>query len=186
MTNIVSFPKSGIQFRIGLAGIKPPIWRRFITSAGITLADLHSIIQTVMGWYDCHLHNFIIDGKEYGVPDEFFEDFDTINETGILVDDILGEKPKMMKYVYDFGDDWVHTLKFEKRVEYTSRSPVVIDGARNCPPEDSGGPYFYPELLEILKNPKNDQYEKMTEWLGGAFDPEHFDPLRINKRLVAK
>lgn len=56
----------------------------------------------------------------------------------------------------------------------------IIDG------KDSGGPYFYPELLEILKNPKNDQYKEMTEWLGGAFDPEDFNPLLINKRLSVK
>ena len=33
----------------------------------------------------------------------------------------------------------------------------------------------YAELLEIINNPEHEEYEEMLEWLGGKFDPEHFD-----------
>ncbi|MBE9592266.1 MAG: plasmid pRiA4b ORF-3 family protein, partial [Proteobacteria bacterium] len=46
---------------------------------------------------------------------------------------------------------------------------------RACPPEDCGGIWGYAELLEIINNPEHEEYEEMMEWLGGEFDPEHFD-----------
>ncbi|MBC8522228.1 MAG: plasmid pRiA4b ORF-3 family protein, partial [Methanomicrobia archaeon] len=27
----------------------------------------------------------------------------------------------------------------------------------------------------IIKNPEHEEHEEMLEWLGGEFDPEHFD-----------
>jgi len=44
--------------RIDLRGAKPPIWRRVAVPSDITLAQLHSVIQGVMGWEDDHLHAF--------------------------------------------------------------------------------------------------------------------------------
>ncbi|MEM8777563.1 MAG: hypothetical protein AAGF26_01565 [Cyanobacteria bacterium P01_G01_bin.49] len=29
----------------------------------------HFIIQAAMGWYNCHLHSFSVDGIEYGNPE---------------------------------------------------------------------------------------------------------------------
>ena len=46
---------------------------------------------------------------------------------------------------------------------------------RACPPEDCGGIWGYEELLEIIRNPKHEEYEVMLGWLGGEFDSEHFD-----------
>ena len=55
-------------------------------------------------------------------------------------------------YTYDFGDNWVHSVVLEDIVliEPDTKYPRVLDGARACPPEDSGGPYAYADLLEIL------------------------------------
>jgi hypothetical protein len=35
----------------------------------------------------------------------------------------------------------------------------------------------------VIKDPKDDEYESMMEWLGGNFDPEHFDLEEINEQL---
>ncbi len=43
------------------------IWRRLRLSEYTTLADLHSIIQVTMGWDDEYLHQFHIEGKDYGI-----------------------------------------------------------------------------------------------------------------------
>ncbi|HEY0907058.1 MAG TPA: plasmid pRiA4b ORF-3 family protein, partial [Methylophilus sp.] len=45
----------------------PQVWRRVQVAATTTIADLHAIIQTAMGWEDAHLHQFLIYGKAYGV-----------------------------------------------------------------------------------------------------------------------
>lgn len=53
------------QVKITLHGIKPPIWRRVQIRDG-SLADLHDVIQTCMGWEDYHLHVFVIGGRHCG------------------------------------------------------------------------------------------------------------------------
>ena len=56
------------QLKITLRDIKPPIWRRVQGQSSITLSQLHLIIQASMGWYNCHLHQFSIQGIDYGFP----------------------------------------------------------------------------------------------------------------------
>lgn len=58
-----------------------------------------------------------------------------------------------------------------------------LDGARACPPEDCGGPPGYADRLEIIKDPRHDEYESTLEWLSGGFDPEAFSIDKINKYL---
>ena len=91
-------------------------------------------------------------------------------------------------YTYDFGDDWVHKIKFEKILtrEKNIDYPICIKGKRACPPEDCGGIWGYEDLLEIINNPKHEEYEEMLEWLGGEFDPEHFDVKEIRFSDPAK
>ncbi len=63
------------------------------------------------------------------------------------------------------------------------RYPICLKGKRACPPEDCGGVWGYGDLLEIIKDPDNEEYEEMMDWLGGGFDPEAFDLDSINQRL---
>ena len=39
--------------------------------------------------------------------------------------------------------------------------PICLAGERACPPEDCGGTEGYRNLLKILKNPDNEEYEEM-------------------------
>ena len=57
------------QLKLSLDDAKPPIWRRVVVEGEETLAGLHDIIQVAMGWEDCHLHEFTINGKSYGSMD---------------------------------------------------------------------------------------------------------------------
>src|SRR3990172_76703 len=57
------------QVKAVLKNVRPPIWRRIQVPGDMPLHKLHSVIQTVMGWEDYHLHQFTIAGVEYGVPD---------------------------------------------------------------------------------------------------------------------
>ncbi len=61
--------KTIYQLKITLRDIKPPIWRRVQVQSSTTLSKLHLIIQAAMGWYNCHLHSFSIQGIEYGQPE---------------------------------------------------------------------------------------------------------------------
>ena len=46
------------QIKVTLLGTKPPIWRRLLVPADLTLAQLHDVLQTAMGWDDGHMHEF--------------------------------------------------------------------------------------------------------------------------------
>ena len=50
----------------------------------------------------------------------------------------------------------------------------------NCPPEDCGGIWGYYNMLEVLQNPNEEEYEDYREWLGDDFDPEYFDKDEVN------
>ena len=80
-------------------------------------------------------------------------------------------------YVYDFGDNWEHTVTLEKIVPRKKgrQYPVCLKGKRACPPEDCGGVWGYKDLLEIISDPDHEEYDEMMEWLDEDFDPEAFD-----------
>jgi hypothetical protein len=136
-------PPHAYQLKILLRGIKPPVWRRVVVSGDTTISFLHEILQVAMGWYNCHLHNFLIRGKEYGVSYEggvsFADDPDQVR----LAD--FGFRPQeRFEYVYDFGDNWEHQISVEKiPAPDETQYPICITGRGNCPPEDSGGPWMY-------------------------------------------
>ncbi|MGH3923975.1 MAG: IS1096 element passenger TnpR family protein, partial [Pseudonocardiaceae bacterium] len=46
------------QITVTLAEVAdPPVWRRLLIPAVTPLSRLHDVIQTAMGWQDCHLHS---------------------------------------------------------------------------------------------------------------------------------
>jgi hypothetical protein len=57
------------QIKVTLRDIAPPIWRRIQVWEDTTLSQLHQILQIVMGWEDCHLHEFMIGRRLYSIPD---------------------------------------------------------------------------------------------------------------------
>jgi Plasmid pRiA4b ORF-3-like protein len=63
-----SAPREIFQLKITLLGVNPPIWRRVLVPRDLTLAQLHTVLQTVMGWENYHLHEFHIGGLTIGYP----------------------------------------------------------------------------------------------------------------------
>ena len=143
-----------------------------------------------MGWTNSHLHQFEIDGVRYGDPELLMEGFEDetppVNSLRTKVSKILPKDGKRFHfdYEYDFGDGWEHEILFEGclRAEKGSRYPLCLEGQRACPPEDVGGPYYYPEYLEALADPDHERHEEFMEW-SGPFDPEKFDAEAVTKRM---
>ncbi|MGB2728747.1 MAG: plasmid pRiA4b ORF-3 family protein [Halobacteriota archaeon] len=170
------------QFKIALKGIKPPIWRRIQVPETYNFRDLHVAIQDAMGWIDYHLHEFEMVNpatglkENIGIPNEDFGE-EVLPELNQKIADYFSMENQTADYVYDFGDSWEHKIQLEKILprEKNINYPICIKGKRACPPEDCGGIWGYAELLEIIRNPEHEEYEEMLEWLGGEFDPEHFD-----------
>jgi hypothetical protein len=175
------------QLKISLDHVKPAIWRRFIVDSDIKLPDLHKVIQTVMGWYNSHLHQFRINDQFYSSPDEEALS-EYVDYRKIRLNAVIANEKQKFHYDYDFGDGWEHTLVLEKIIpkEKNKKYPMCIAGKRNCPPEDCGGPGGYEGMLEIIKDPSDEEYEEMMDWLGGDYDPEEFDIDSINELLQEK
>ena len=173
------------QFKITLKGIKPAIWRRIQVPENYSFWALHVAIQDSMGWQDYHLHNFSMlkpaTGKMVNItfPDEDYRVFENKN--------LSCHREKIAKYffmdnrdayyIYDFGDDWEHSIKLEKILPAKEGIgyPLCTGGKRACPPEDCGGVFRYEMFLKILSNNKHQEYESMLSWVGGKFDPEYFN-----------
>ncbi len=170
------------QFRINLQGINPLIWRRIQVPETYTFWDLHVAIQDAMGWTDSHLHEFDVidplDGEtlRIGIPDEDFEG-EIIPDWEMNISNIFSKQNPKAYYIYDFGDNWGHTIKLEKILpkEKGVDYPRCIGGKRACPPEDCGGVWGYREFLRAIRDPQHKEHKEMMEWIGGEFDPEHFD-----------
>jgi hypothetical protein len=172
------------QIKVTLKGSKPPIWRRMQVTSATTLAQLHQMLQCVMGWESYHLYHFVIGGMAYGDPSmlEEMEGEDARRVT--LAALVRGAKDKFL-YEYDFGDSWEHELRIEKvlPLEAGKHYPVCLTGKRACPPEDCGGLWGYASFLEAIQDPQHPEHAEMVDWVGGEFDPEAFDLDEINREL---
>jgi len=173
------------------------VWRRLLVRSDSTIADLHYTIQIAMGWSDAHLNRFHIHGQDFGV----------YHDGGICFDDNPEKVPlssfgfrarERFLYEYDFGDEWLHEVRIEKRLLLDPKKtyPVCIDGKHAAPPEDFGGAQAYMQMRQALKyrsvfgdneidddfDDENDpEYERSEE--DQPFDPDVFSRREVNARL---
>ena len=57
-TKKIWLPQDIYQIKVTLRDTRPPIWRRLLVPAGLTLDALHDVLQVAMGWDDSHMHEF--------------------------------------------------------------------------------------------------------------------------------
>lgn len=183
----MSVNKEVYQFRIELQDIAPPIWRQIQVPADYSFWDLHVAIQDAMGWLDYHLHAFHIQQSgsmkriAIGVPDSNFNK-STLAGWETSIKTYFVEPGFTADYIYDFGDDWRHTVQLEAILDKDPavKYPVCIAGERACPPEECGGIPGYEGMLELLSDPHHELYEDQVNWLKEhrknyfPYKPDHF------------
>lgn len=131
---------AGYIFKIMLEHTHPPVWRRVLVPEKITFYELHKVIQTVFGWEDDHLHSFSIPSQhiQIGGCDDAWSWSDYDEERTLLEQFIFGQKS--IRYTYDFGDNWIHKIVFEKEDEtYKARVPALLKAKGENFLEDTGG-----------------------------------------------
>jgi hypothetical protein len=174
------------QLKITLNHIRPPVWRRLLTLASVSLTDLHDFIQGIMPWDDSHLFLFQKGRKIFSEHDPFNPGSTDIDSSEVSLAEVLTAPKQELSYVYDFGDSWEHTIVLERILPYDPESiyPLCVGGERACPPEDCGGPPGYADMLAALKNPNHPEHELYLDWIGDDFDPEAFDIGEANDALL--
>lgn len=174
-----------VVVKLFLYGIQPQIWRRFSISSDITFIQFSDALQSVMGWDNKSPHEFrhgkgkrLVDViGPIGLEDQTAGEFQ--DEAVLTVKDFIGKRrlPIRILYRYDFADEWIHEIVFEKWAAGEG-GPEVTEGARACPPEDFGGTFQYMQALH-----------GEIEWAHPGYDPEAFDPKLVSfeqKKAVKK
>ena len=94
-----------------------------------------------------------------------------------LIDVLEDAGVKTVKYLYDFGDGWEHTVKVERVTDAVPglTYPRLVDAVGRCPPEDVGGSWGYDEFLDALADPAHENHAEMKDWIGEEFDPAAVD-----------
>jgi hypothetical protein len=137
------------QLRVVLHGISPLIWRRLLVPATATIAELHSVLQTVFGWGGEHLHRFVIHGTEYGISylgGPGFRD----DARKVRLDELRLRAGERFTYEYNFIAGWGVDLRVEKiqPSEPARGYPRCVGGRRAGPPKDWGGPWAFVEQTQ--------------------------------------
>ena len=174
------------QFKITLEDVHPPIWRRFTVPATFSFTQFILVLNEVMGWETCHLSSFTFNQLHIELQDDPDLEFidprnDMLDASEFLLEELV-EEVKTFRYSYDFGDGWEHKVELEKIIEDSPEDhPVLLKFKGECPWEDCGGPYGYQDKLDILKDPKNEEYDSILEWTGGSLPP--YDPELVQESL---
>jgi hypothetical protein len=179
-------PANTYQLKITLSDSKPPIWRRVLVASDINLAIFHTVLQVVMGWEDCHLHQF--DTGQVLYAPAYDNDFgmESEEESKYKLSQLLKKEKDKIVYEYDFGDSWRHKIELEKILPFDAKAilPICIKGKLACPPEDCGGIWGYTDLVDAIADPNHPDREELLDWLGEELDPNYFNLDDINAKLA--
>jgi hypothetical protein len=175
------------RLKITVDDVKPTVLRRIEVPLSIRLDRLHLTIQAAMGWTNSHFYEIRAAdaGSGWGIPSPDEGDGPLDAQKARLLDAL--EDTKKLRYLYDFGDGWEHTIKVERVVdpERGVLYPRLIEATGRCPPEDVGGPWGYAEFLEAIGDPEHERHDELTEWFAEDFDPKAVDVEWLDKEVAA-
>jgi len=99
--------------KVTLLGTSPPVWRRILVPREIKLRNLHRTLQTVMGWTNSHLHQFVCQRPRLSDPGSRVGS-KIADENRTKLGELIGTVGARLLYEYDFGDGWQHELLLEE------------------------------------------------------------------------
>jgi hypothetical protein len=99
------------RLKITLDDVKPAVVRRVEVPLTIRLDRLHLVLQAAMGWTNSHLYEIRARDVGWGMPDPDWGDGPLDARKTRLLDVLEDTGVKTLKYLYDFGDGWEHTVK---------------------------------------------------------------------------
>lgn len=193
-------------FKIKLEGSsKPPIWRKVKLNENLTFLDLHLVIQGVFNWDNTHLFRFSPRGwgstpclqQKLDDEDNWYEEpfskpntwpyGELYDASKIKLKDYYKKLKQKIIYIYDFGDDWKHSIELVEITNETILTPICLAGKGAAPIEDCGGIWGYYNMVEALNNKKHPEHKDFRDWLdfkkGEKWDLNEFDLEDTQERL---
>ncbi|BDS15706.1 plasmid pRiA4b ORF-3 family protein (plasmid) [Aureispira anguillae] len=119
------------QVKIHLLGASPMVWRRLLLRDDTNLADLHGIIQLVMGWEKFHLHCFKLHGKSYGLSYSGAGGWFSGSAKETLLRDFKLRCKDKFKYTYNYFANWEVQIRLEKILDSNKRQQYPFCKAGN-------------------------------------------------------
>jgi hypothetical protein len=173
--------------KITLDDVKPAVLRRIEVPLTLRLDRLHLAIQAAMGWTNSHLYEIRAGDVGWGMTDPDWGDGPLDARKARLIDVLDDAGTKTLRYLYDFGDGWEHTIKVERLLDpdHGVVYPRLIDATGRCPPEDIGGPWGYAEFLDAIRDPKHERHVELKEWIAYDFDPKIVDTEGLAEEVAA-
>jgi len=150
------------RLKITLDAVKPTVLRRVEVPFDIRLDRLHLAMQAALGWTNSHLYEIRAGDVGWSTlyPEaDWPEDF--LDARKARLDKVIEDIGiKTLRYIYDFGDGWEHTIKIEQLTdsELGELYPRLIAATGRCPPEDCGGPWGYAEFLDAIRDPAHERH----------------------------
>lgn len=184
------------DLRISIEDTEPLIWRRLLVPEALSVEQFHLVVQAAFGWENRHLYGVQATdrrGKKRTITDPADTPHDLGAEapSGVVLSELVDPaKPgSAFDYDYDFGDNWTHRVELLGAAELSGDDLVCLDGANRGPLEDSGGPFGYRRLMEVLADQTHPEYPDARSWVFQMtgefrpFDPTAFDPAAASQRL---
>ena len=89
------------QFLVTLEHVKPEVWRQILIPSDLDFYDLHSVIQTSMGWTDSHLFAFFLEDLEANKTLQLVGDDETVEDHFTRAKLFMQNPPEPDSYEYN-------------------------------------------------------------------------------------
>ena len=141
-----------------------------------------------MPWQGYHLYEFRVGENRFGVPDPEWADEPIRSAKGTRLAALIKRGVTTFAYLYDFGDDWRHTVsvisvRAVEQADPAREYPRFVVGERRAPPENVGGVDGFSEFLKAATRPRHREHKEVLTWYGGPFDPEDVSQADIEARI---
>lgn len=149
------------RLRFVISESDPEISRTVAVPDFSSFYDLHSIIQSVMGWKDHHFFAFESDGRRIAFESPYGSDRDAERPHLVPISEFEG---KPVDYTYDYGYGLHVLISWEGREDIDGRIPVLIDWENDAPPEDCGSLEDFYDIVEAIDDLDSPDHNDAMMW----------------------